>query len=107
HLAELALAGSAFFLRNSGYQANFQMLQNKLKAQYRAYSDKGSKLSKRQNLNQAFRTSLQNLHHQADAIQTAKSLFELADSAVKLDTEEALTQEQTQEPEEDFSQSYG
>ena len=107
HLAELALAGSAFFLRNSGYQANFQVLQNKLKVQYRAYSDKGSRLSKWQNLNRAFQKSLQNLHHQVDAVQTAKSLFELADFAVKLDTEEALAQEQTQEPEEDFSQAYG
>ena len=107
HLAGLALAGSAFFLRNSGYQAEFQTLQNKLKAQYRAYSDKGSRLSKRQNLNQTFQKSLQNLHHQTDSVQAAKSLFELADSAVKLDTEEALSQEQTQEPEEDFSQSYG
>ena len=111
-LAELALAGSAFFLRKSGYHADFQALRSKLKQEYRAYSDKGSRASKWQNLNHAVQKSAEEIRHGTDSVQTAKSLFELADCAVKLTTEDVLSpqeqeQETEEESEEEYAQTYG
>ena len=106
-LAEFALAGSAFFLQKSGYSAGFERLQAKLKQEYRPYSDKGRRLAKWHDLNNALRKSLQNIRNRADPVQTAKALFELADCAVKLSVEDTISSEQSQESEETYSQAYG
>ena len=106
-IAELALAGSAIFLQKSGFQAGFERLQAKLKQDYRAYSDKGSRTAKQHNLNDKFREVRESIQNRADNVQTAKALFELADCAVKLSVEDALSPEQQYESEEEYSQVYG
>ncbi|MEE5994741.1 MAG: hypothetical protein V3G42_16180 [Oscillospiraceae bacterium] len=50
---------------------------------------------------------LQNIRNRADPVQTAKSLFELADCAVKLSVEDTISSEQSQESEETYSKAYG
>ena len=98
YLAEYALAGSAFFMPkseriNSECKA-FVWLQNKLKGSYRPYTDKGRKAQKQRNLQDCVQEVLHDLKQTArtreQSVNTAKLLYQLADSAVRLSVEETL-----------------
>ena len=100
YLAEYALAGSAFFLpktqRLSDEDRAFLRLKSKLKDDYKAYADKGRTAQKHRNLSDSVQAVMQDLKLSArtreQSIQTAKLLFQLADSAVRLEAENALSQ---------------
>ena len=100
YLAEYALAGSAFFLpktqRLSDENRVFLRLKSKLKDDYKAYADKGKTAQKQRHLSNSVQAFMQNLKQTArtreQSIQTAKLLFQLADSAVRLEAENALSQ---------------
>ncbi len=108
YLAEYALAGSAFFMPkseriNSEFQA-FERLHVKLKGSYKPYTDKGKKAQKQRNLQECVQTVLKDLRQTArtreQSINTAKLLYRLADSAVRISVEETLNapvQEQTED----------
>ena len=98
YLAEYALAGSAFFMPkteqiNSEFQA-FERLHVKLKGSYKPYTDKGKKSQKQRNLQECVQTVLKDLRQTArtreQCINTAKLLYQLADSAVRLSVEKTL-----------------
>ena len=107
YLAEYALAGSAFFMPkteqiNSECKA-FVWLQNKLKGSYKPYTDKGRKAQKQRNLQDCVQEVLHDLKQTArtreQSVQTAKLLYSLADSALRLNVENTLselTQEQSE-----------
>lgn len=99
YLAEYALAGSAFFMPkseriNSECKA-FSRLQGKLGSSYKPYTDKGKKAQKQRTLQDCVQAVLRDLKQTArtreQSINTAKLLYQLADSAVRLSTEEAIT----------------
>jgi len=100
YLAEYALAGSAFFMPkteqiNSECKA-FVWLQNKLKGSYKPYTDKGRKAQKQRNLQDCVQEVLRDLKQTArtreQCINTAKLLYQLADSAVRLSVEKTLSE---------------
>ena len=107
YLAEYALAGSAFFMPkseriNSECKA-FERLQSKLKGSYKPYTDKGRKAQKQRNLQDCVHEVLRDLKQTArtreQSVQTAKLLYSLADSALRLNVENTLselTQEQSE-----------
>ena len=107
YLAEYALAGSVFFMPkteqiNSECKA-FVWLQNKLKGSYKPYTDKGRKAQKQRNLQDCVQEVLRDLKQTArtreQSVQTAKLLYSLADSALRLNVEDTLselTQEQSE-----------
>ena len=99
YLAEYALAGSAFFMPkteqiNSECKA-FVWLQNKLKGSYKPYTDKGRKAQKQRALQECMQEVLRDLKRTActreQSVLTAKMLYQLADNAVRLSVEEALS----------------
>lgn len=96
YLAEYALAGSAFFITGKSENAMFDKLKYKLKSDYRSYADKGKTAQKQRNLSDSVQAVMQDLKLSArtreQSIQTAKLLFQLADSAVRLEAENALSQ---------------
>lgn len=108
YLAEYALAGSAFFMPkseriNSECKA-FARLQGKLRSSYKPYADKGKKAQKQKTLQDCVQEVLRDLKQTArtreQSINTAKLLYQLADNAVRLSTEEAIIapiQEQTED----------
>ena len=107
YLAEYVLAGSAFFMPkseriNSECKA-FERLQHKLKGSYKPYIDKGKKVQKQRNLQDCVQEVLRDLKQTArtreQSVQTAKLLYSLADSALRLNVENTLselTQEQSE-----------
>ena len=107
YLAKYALAGSVFFMPkteqiNSECKA-FVWLQNKLKGSYKPYTDKGRKAQKQRNLQDCVQEVLHDLKQtartRAQSVQTAKLLYSLADSALRLNVEDTLselTQEQSE-----------
>jgi len=111
-IAESALAGSVFFLRKAGFSADFETLKRKLGREYRPHTDKGSKPSKWRNLDRKVMQSISLLYRgeyaEKSDVQTAKTLYETADCAVRMCAEEAMSAPaQEEEPEESQSQAYG
>ena len=110
NLAESALAGSAFFLHQAGYSADFQTLKQKLDREYRPHTDKGSLPAKWRNVDAKVMQVIPMLYDRERSqelnVQTAKTLYELADSAIRLCAEEIM-QAPAQEPEENQAQSFG
>ena len=120
YLAEYALAGSAFFIGRKNENAMFEKLKAKMSNEYRAYSDKGKLYSKEDNLKRMYQSVMKDLRYtqartKEQVIQTAKSLYELADCAVRCEVEQKLsspqvTQEETpqmKEPSEALCMEYG
>lgn len=120
YLVEYALAGSAFFIGRKDEESMFERLRAKLSDEYRAYSDKGKLYSKQEQLKRAYQLVVKDLRHtqartKEQVIQTAKSLYELADCAVRCEVEQELsspqiTQEETpqmEEPSEALCMEYG
>ena len=108
YLAEYALAGSAFFLpktqRLSDENRAFLRLKSKLKDDYKAYADKGRTAQKKRNLSDSVQAVMQDLKLSArtreQSIQTAKLLFQIADNAVRMEVEDALSQPIQEQSEE-------
>ncbi len=95
YLAETALAGSAFFLQKSGCSAGFESLCAKLKAEYRAYTDKGCTAQKTRCLSDKMSEVMQELGKSArtreESVLTAKLLYQLADRAVRICVDESMS----------------
>ena len=96
YLAEYALAGSAFFIDKSFEKDMFAKLRAKLKAEYKPYTDKGKIAAKQRNLQDCVTEVMKDLRQTArtreQCINTAKLLYRLADSAVRLSVEETLSE---------------
>lgn len=120
YLAEYALAGSAFVIGRKDEESMFERLRAKLSDEYRAYSDKGKLYSKQEQLKRTYQLVVKDLRHtqartKEQVIQTAKALYELADSAIKCEVEQQLEtpvilQEemtQTDEPSQAMCMEYG
>ena len=94
YLAEYALAGSAFFIDKSCEKDMFAKLRAKLKAEYKPYTDKGKAAAKQRNLQECVTAVMKDLRQTArtheQSVNTAKLLYQLADSAVRLSVEETL-----------------
>ena len=94
YLAEYALAGSAFFIDKSCEKDMFAKLRAKLKAEYKAYTDKGKVAAKQRNLQECVTAVMKDLRQTArtreQSINTAKLMYQLADSAVRLSVEKTL-----------------
>lgn len=94
YLAEYALAGSAFFIDKSCEEDMFAKLRAKLKAEYKPYTDKGKAAAKQRNLQECVTAVMKDLRQTArtreQCINTAKLLYQLADSAVRLSVEKTL-----------------
>lgn len=99
YLAEYALAGSAFFMPKTE-QINseckvFVQLQHKLKGSYKPYTDKGRKAQKLRNLQDCVQAVMRDLKQTArtreQSVNTAKLLYQLADSALRMSVEETIT----------------
>ena len=107
YLAEYALAASAFFIGGKNENAMFDKLKSKLFNEYRAYSDKGKTTSKQDDLKNAYKAVTRDLRYnqsrtKEEIIQTSKLLFQLADCAVRCETEQemsasVISQEEAQE----------
>ena len=104
YLAEYALASSAFFIAPKDENLMFEKLKFKLKDEYKPYTDKGKKAQKQRALQECMQEVLRDLKRTActreQSVLTAKMLYQLADNAVRLSVEEALSvpiQEQCEE----------
>ena len=91
-MTELAITGSVFYLQQAAYKSDFKGLCAKLRKEYRAYADKGKKEQKQRNLRDIFKTAERDFQQTArtreQSVQTAKLLFQLADSAIRVEVEE-------------------
>lgn len=91
YLAEYALAGTAFFLAPKEQKQAFEKLRNKLKRDYKPYTDKAGFHAKSNNLHNQSKVVLQDLKQTArtkeQILQTAKMLYDLADCAVRCEVE--------------------
>ena len=96
YLAEYTLAGSAFFIDKSCEKDMFAKLRAKLKAEYKAYTDKGKVAAKQRNLQECVTAVMKDLRQTArtreQSINTAKLLYQLADRAVRSSVEETLSE---------------
>ena len=72
----------------------FAKLRAKLKAEYKPYTDKGKAAAKQRNLQDCVTEVMKDLRQTArtheQSVNTAKLLYQLADSAVRLSVEETL-----------------
>ncbi len=92
YLAEYALSGSAFFLRQTGCKATFEQLCAKLRKEYRAYTDKAHRAQKQRDLRDKVSEVGRDLKQLArtyeQSVETAKKLYQLADCALKICADE-------------------
>lgn len=95
YLAEYALAGSAFFIGKNSENLMFEKLKFKLKDEYKPYTDKGKKAAKQRNLHDCVKAVMKDLRQTArtreQSVQTAKLLYQLADCAVRCETEQEMS----------------
>lgn len=103
-MTELALTGSVFYLRQATYNSDFKGICAKLSKEYRAYTDKGKMEQKRSCVRDVFkaveRDFKQTARTREQSVRTAKLLYQLADSVLRVIVEESLSeQEQIEESE--------
>ena len=109
-LAEFSVAASVHFLMISGENFTLEMMKNRLAKEYKCYLDKGGISVKTDRLRNAVNAGVERLRgfsQTADELKvTAQKMYEIADCALRLTTEEMLVQraEQKESPEPDFSQ---
>ena len=100
-LARFALAGSVFFLQQAGCNISFRNLRSKLQAEYKPYADKAKHDVRLRHFQNAVKSVQNELRRHArtreQSVQAAKQLYDLAQTAVGLAVDEALTQEQSEE----------
>ncbi len=95
-LAEFSVAASEHFLKIAGEEFPLDKMKNRLAAEYKCYQDKGSvsvKLGKLQNAMTAGLEQLRKPSQTAAELKiTARKLYDIADHALRLSTEETLVQ---------------
>ena len=110
-LAGFALAGSVFFLQQAGCNISFRNLRSKLQAEYKPYADKAKHDVRLRHFQNAVKSVQNELRRHARTreqfVQAAKQLYDLAQTAVGLAVDEALTQEQSEELTEAPDMAYG
>lgn len=104
-MTELAITCSVFYLQQAAYTSDFKRLCAKLREEYRAYTDKAKIEPKQRNLRDIFkeveRDFRQTARTREQSVHTAKLLFQLADSAMRVEVEECrMIHEQEQNAEE-------
>jgi len=108
-LAEFSIAASEHFLKIAGVEFPFDKMKDRLTNEYKSYLDKGSLSVKLGKLQNAMTAGLEQLRKPAQTAAelkiTARKLYDIADCALRLATEETLTQraEQKETPEEEPS----
>ena len=95
-LAEFSVAASVHFLKISGENFPLEMMKNRLANEYKCYLDKGGisvKCDKLRSAVNAGAERLRDLSQTADELKiTARKLYDIADHALRLATEETLVQ---------------
>ncbi len=95
-LAEFSVSASERFLKIASVEFPLDQMKNRLSAEYKCYQDKGSisvKLGKLQNAMSAGLEQLRKPSQTVDELKiTARKLYDIADYALRLSTEEALVQ---------------
>ena len=108
-LAEFSLAASEHFLKISGGEFPLDKMKNRLANEYKCYLDKGKvpvKLGKLQNAMKAGLEQLRKISQTAAELKiTARKLYDIADCALRLATEETLVQLAEQKESSDESPS--
>ncbi len=105
-LTELALSGSVFYLHQAAYTSGFKALCTKLGKEYRTYTDKGKIEQKQRSVSDIFKAVERDFRQTArtreQSVQTAKLLYQLADSALRVAVEECcMEHEQSEEQAEE------
>ncbi len=95
-LAEFSVAASEHFLKIAGEEFPLEKMKNKLTAEYKCYQDKGSISVKLSKLQSAMTAGLEQLRKPSQTTAelkiTARKLYDIADHALRLSTEETLVQ---------------
>lgn len=95
-LAEFAIAASMHFLKIAGEDFPLDKMKNRLAKEYKCYLDKGSVLVKSDKLRMAVKAGIERLKLHSQTVSelkvTARKLYDIADCALRLDTEETLVQ---------------
>ncbi|MBD5116648.1 MAG: DUF3991 domain-containing protein [Ruminococcaceae bacterium] len=105
-LAEFAVAASTHFLKIAGEEFPLEKMKNRLAREYKCYLDKGGVSVKSDKLRTAVKAGLERLKLHSQTVSelkvTARKLYDIADCALRLDTEETLVHraEQKETPEE-------
>ena len=108
-LAEFSIAASEHFLKIASVEFPLNIMKDRLTCEYKSYQDKGSvfvKLGKLQNVVKVGLDQLRKPSQTAAELKiTARKLYNIADHALRLATEETLVQraEQKQTSEEVLS----
>ena len=93
-LAEFSLAASEHFLKIAGVDFPLDKMKDRLSAEYKCYQDKGSVSVKLGKLQSAITAGLEQLRKPSQTIAelkiTARKLYDIADHALRLSTEETL-----------------
>ena len=95
-LAEFSLSASEHFLKIAGEDFPLEMMKNRLSNEYKCYQDKGSTSVKLAKLQNAMTAGLEQLRKPSQTVSelkvTARTMYDIADYALRLATEETLTQ---------------
>ncbi len=95
-LAEFSLAASEHFLKIAGEDFPLEKMKNRLTAEYKCYQDKGTAATKLGKLQSAMTAGLEQLRKPSQTAAelkiTARKLYDIADHALRLATEETLAQ---------------
>lgn len=95
-LAEFSVAASEHFLKIVGVEFPLDQMKNRLINEYRCYQDKGTAASKLGKLQNAMTAGLEQLRKPSQTVEelkiTARKLYDIADHALRLSTEETLVQ---------------
>ena len=95
-LAEFSLAASEHFLKIAREEFPLDRMKNRLINEYRCYQDKGTAASKLGKLQNAMTAGLEQLRKPSQTVEelkiTARKLYDIADHALRLSTEETLVQ---------------
>ncbi len=111
-LAEFSIAASEHFLKIAGEDFPLDKMKNRLSAEYKCYQDKGSTSVKLGKLQSAMTAGLEQLRKPSQTVEelkiTARKLYDIADHALRLATEETLVQraEQKETPEEESESKF-
>ena len=95
-LAEFSIAASTHFLKIAGEEFPLEKMKNRLAKEYKCYLDKGGVAVKSDKLRAAVKAGLERLKLHSQTVSelkiTARKLYDIADCALRLDTEETLVQ---------------
>ncbi len=95
-LAEFSLAASEHLLKISGVDFPLDQMKNRLTNEYRCYQDKGTAATKLGKLQSTMTAGLEQLRKPSQTATelkiTARKLYDIADHALRLSTEETLVQ---------------